>query len=150
MTNFEKYKDEILAGINNSDLLVPRKDGSLMLCDGFSCQQCVIYSMTDIEGVKRHLCTCRLVKWLYEEYKEPAPKLTLEEHSFCVVAHSGYIARDKNGILSIFCISPERKASVWESLDHVFKCIDPKYFPFITWEREPWSISDLLKLEVEK
>ena len=141
MTNFEKYRDKLMA-ISIEGHRVALVKQQPVDCHNISCTACDLYCEVP--------CDVERLKWLCAEYKEPAPKLTLEERSFCVVSHSGYIARDKNGILSIFCMLPERKAKVWESPDHVFKCIDSKYFSFITWENGPWSIPDLLKLEVEK
>lgn len=106
MTNFEKYKDEIL-----------------------------------------DLSRCRnaLIKWLYAKAK---PTLTAKERAFCEIVSEGCIARDKDGELYAYLGTPIKEEVQWSA---EYDCLDlnNEYFSFITWEDEkPWSIEELLKLEV--
>ena len=62
MTNFEYYKDKILA-ISERDGIAMNSDGELVLCGSISCNDC---SFCDIDG----RCDKNLFKWLYSEYGE--------------------------------------------------------------------------------
>lgn len=63
MTNFEKYKDEILKIIANSDYeIVAVKNGIPVLCDDIECDDCDI---RDKSG--NGACVSDLIKWLYKD-----------------------------------------------------------------------------------
>lgn len=63
MTNFEKYKDEILKIIANSDYeMVAVKNGAPVPCDDIECGGCDIRDKS-----KNGACVSNLVKWLYED-----------------------------------------------------------------------------------
>ena len=81
MTNFEKWKDEILK-IKHEDYEVAVKDGVPKPCVGI-CNQC------EFEGERP--CIANFVDWLLAEYQEPAPKLTRREREFleCFSCSSG-------------------------------------------------------------
>lgn len=59
MTNFEKYKDEILKIATESNSNPAKKDGVLVTCKGLSCAVC------DFNGVGK--CRENRFKWLYED-----------------------------------------------------------------------------------
>ena len=141
MTNFEKYKDEILHHIDEYDELPGIKDGVIIQCGSASCCCNCKFSGDDD-------CNALFVAWLYQEYKEPTPKLTPKERAFCEITKVGYIARNKFGSLYSFFVKPTREGEDWCS-DSNYRLISAEYFQFIKWEAEPWSIKDLLKLEVE-
>ena len=63
MTNFEKYKDEILKIIANSDYeIVAVKNGAPVPCDDIECGGCDIRDKSE-----NGACASNLIKWLYED-----------------------------------------------------------------------------------
>ncbi len=139
MTNFERYKDEIL-NIAKIGLVKITKSGEITTCSG-KCNDCILYP----EEVKE--CRNELIEWLYAEVK---PNLTAKERAFCEIVNEGYIARDKDGELYIYANEPPKRKEQWCS-DVDFIPLNNEYFSFIIWEDEkPWSIEELLKLEVEE
>ena len=150
MTNFEYYKEEILNIINeNEDFgLLNNKPTP---CVHIGCEEC------DLDQGR---CSKDVFKWLYAEHKEQ-PKLTKKERQFCELVETGWITRDRDGKLGFRTLKPSKGISYWNVDDHehpdyiympiyhkpIFEC----NFSFITWDdAEPWSIEDLLKLEVEE
>lgn len=87
MTNFEKYKDEILEMAREGHSLA-KKAGKLTECSKIRCADCDFV----------HNCRAKFIKWLYAE---PAPTLTKRERTFCEIMGEGYIARDEDGTLFI-------------------------------------------------
>lgn len=131
MTNFEKWKDEILK-IKHEDYEVAVKDGVPKPCVGI-CNQC------EFEGGSP--CIAKYVDWLIAEYQESAPKLTKREREFleCFLNTSRRtISREvTSGLLRI---------------GYSGNCYDrlkEDIFQFIK-KGECWFFDDLLKLEVEK
>lgn len=59
MTNFEKYKDEILKIAIESNSTPAKKDGVVVACAGLACTKC------DFDGVGK--CRENRFKWLYED-----------------------------------------------------------------------------------
>lgn len=59
MTNFEKYKDEILRIATESNSNPAKKDGVVVTCEGLACTKC------DFGGVGK--CRENRFKWLYED-----------------------------------------------------------------------------------
>ena len=144
MTNFEKYREEILKITKNgAHFAVPKKAQVPIACTCLSCVDCLFNGC----------CHPKKIRWLYEEAVEPAPTLTVKERGFCEIARSGCIARDKNGSLWVFDVTPSKvynDATWWGSAGGRCKQLDGEAFPFITWESDKaWSIEELLKLEVE-
>lgn len=65
MTNFEKYKDEILEIIaNNQRVALKKGEHTLRVCEGFSCVNCVF------NYPQSHNCNTNFANWLYDEYEE--------------------------------------------------------------------------------
>ena len=149
MTNFEFYESEILGIISGGkDLgVINDKPGA---CSYHSCDECKF---------KRTQCSKEVIKWLYEEHEE-TPKLTKKERLFCELVESGWIARDRRGHLYFFedyIREPYKGENVWRHDAITYFLADEETnlfhvpFTFIKWEDEkPWSIEDLLKLEVEE
>ena len=136
MTNFEKYKDEILPLAKNNRAFAFHIN-KITDCELSGCKNCIFTGT----------CIVNRIKWLYEEYQEPAPKLTAEEYAFCKIATNGYIARNERGSLYIYSEKPVQNISGWGAPN--WKELNRDYFQFITWESgKAWSINDLLKLEV--
>lgn len=143
MTNFEKYKDEIIKIFYEKGAPIAREKntGRIVCCGDIDCVQCQF-----LHGD----CVVNMFEWMLKEYQEPVPKLTKKERAFCEIVRHGYIARDKNGELYLYNNSPFHAETVWRtSYGHCMKlCLD--FFLFITWESDKaWGINELLALEVE-
>lgn len=145
MTNFEYFKDEIKAvGFN----FAMNECGELVSCNSYiDCDDCRFN--------KNGFCTHHKIKWLYEEHKEQ-PKLTKNERKLCgLLRPYNYIARDKLGGVFVYAIKPSKneETCIWDDKPHALFSVSPFTdcnFSFIKWEDdEPWSVVDLLKLEVE-
>lgn len=84
------------------------------------------------------------------EQEKPAPKLTAKERAFCEVVNGGYITRDADNSITCFYHKPRKKDGVWWHPHSGYRNLNEEFFPFIKWEdKKPWSIKDLLALEVE-
>lgn len=142
MTNFEKYKDEILGISRSQAIAINKRRNAPEKCSYSVCSECLLH-----EGKS---CNQKAIfQWLYSEYQEPAPKLTAEEYAFCKIATNGYIARNERGSLYIYGGKPVQNISGWRALN--WKELNRDYFQFITWESgKAWSINELLELEVEE
>ena len=149
MTNGEYNKDKILEMCDTDVRIAIGKDGEIQSCKEIGCRKCVLFDSS-------LSCQNTRIKWLYEERKEDLPKLTKQEHGFCVAVGEGYIARDKNKKLFYYHRKPIKYDKGWSVVDlfrrwYEVKVVSPHLkFDFIKWEdEEPWSVEDLLKLEVE-
>lgn len=60
MTNFEKYKDEILAIINKEENIA-MANGILQECRDLNCNDCDF-------GKSSGDCDCNMMRWLYKEF----------------------------------------------------------------------------------
>ena len=131
MTNFEKWKDEILK-INHDGYDVAVKDGVPKPCVGI-CDQC------EFEGGSP--CIAKFVDWLLAEYKEPAPKLTRREREFLdCFTHPTFFKEIYRKSYGLYMGNFVKGDGVSISND---------MFPFIK-QGETWAFADLLKLEVEE
>lgn len=141
MTNFEKYKDEILALTEKGKIFALLDDNKIYACSKVDdCSRCKF-------SKSENGCLVETMKWLYQEAR---PTLTTKERGFCEIIGQGYIARDKDSNLHFFKKSPNKKKGYWDTLIGEILQINNTHFPFITHEdTEPWSIEDLLNLEVE-
>lgn len=152
MTNFEKYMNTIVS-IRNQDstdvaVAMDIRTGALKRCSEVGCEYCKFnwrYS------ANRH-CEANLVNWLFEKYQEPVPKLTNTERGYCEIVQRGYIARSENDVIKHYLSVPEKDRGFWLTYDNNYSMpLDRNSFLFIKWDDEkPWSIEDLLKLEVEE
>lgn len=142
MTNFEKYKDEILEISRTQAIAINKRRNAPEKCSYSVCSECLLHEGT--------YCNQRAIfQWLYSEYQESAPKLTAEEYAFCKIATNGYIARNERGSLHIYSEKPVQNISGWRTLN--WKELNRDYFQFITWESgKAWGINELLELEVEE
>ncbi|MFR1698778.1 MAG: hypothetical protein ACLSU9_10940 [Anaerovoracaceae bacterium] len=138
MTNFEKYKDEILE-IDRKGYPLAKKSGKLTECRKIRCADCDF----------KHDCRTNFIKWLCAE---AAPTLTKRERIFCEIMGEGYIARDEDGTLFYSQNKrPYKEYRTWGIGSSNYATLRSDIFKFITWEdEEPWAVEDLLKLEVEE
>jgi hypothetical protein len=117
------------------------------------CIKCDFYNKN-----KKELCSISFIKWLMAEYEPPKPKLTKRERALCEAFKSGWICKDADSDLGWFKYKPIKVATYWD-YDHdmiadwiSMSCLPAinELFQFISWsDEEPWSIEDLLELEVE-
>lgn len=150
MKNFEKFEKEIMriASCGSSVAVVK---GVPQHCNKTDCKDC------DFHGCRS--CVHRRFQWFYEEYKE-RPKLTKKERKFCELLEGKdiWMVRNKIGTLYIYTIRPVKGCDDWSASGYfctvryygIFDVLETE-FKFIQWEdEEPWSIENLLKLEVEE
>ena len=83
MTNFEKWKEEILK-ISEEEELIAVRNNTPIGCNSISCGEC---DFTPVES-----CILSRMEWLYREYREPIA-LTQKEYNFCKFLGSGYLSR---------------------------------------------------------
>ena len=149
MKNFEKFEKEIME-IVNSNHCVAVVNGKPKSCHKVNCKNC------DINGTGN--CTIRRYHWFCAEYIEKL-KLNKYERALCEALQKGWIARDKtDGFWYLYDNKPKKYEYVWRSIGRTITqqirmaSASPEIkFDFIKWEdEEPWSIEDLLKLEVER
>lgn len=98
MTNFERYRNEILEISKNGDrVAVDRRTKKVQSCSDVTCWNCVFYN-GDAP------CSAPLMLWLYEEYQEPSidwSKVAVDTK--VLVSNSGnywckrYFAKRKDG-----------------------------------------------------
>lgn len=143
MNKLEKYFEE-LKNIRGTVAIVNDEPKE---CVEIECLKC----KRDVTGGCSHKI---LIEWLAEEYVEK-PELTLNEHKLCQVLKNGWLARDKFNGLIFHVKKPLTKDDIeWIPSGSVFKISDLMFedakFKFIKWEdKEPWSVENLLKLEIE-
>lgn len=154
MTNFEKYRDDVIALIQNYDGLPALVKGKPHYCMIDVCRRC------DLHGRDDHCCPKGFVEWLYKEYVEVL-KLTKREHLLCEAIAHGWIARDADGDLYYYEEKPYKVSitlcDYWDTKNYNGRTCNlgeigfQEALHFIKWEdAEPWSIEKLLKLEVEE
>ena len=143
-TNFEFYKDKILNEFIKEYQM-----------------HCFALAMEIVTGVEFHIgCECGkcsscekiVFEWLYAEHIEQ-PKLTKRERAFCEAVQVGWIARDECGGLYFYEEAPTKHGILWSSNSGIYELPETiwELFSFAKWEDEkPWSVEDLLKLEVEE
>ena len=150
MTNFEYYKDEILKRYDQGLEDLAMKNGKFDDCSNVLCKLC---NFSSDNYNSDHCCTFNMLHWLYQEHRVK-PKLTQREFLLCKLIEKGWVARDKSGFLYIYENKPQKVVSDWHDTGAIQVIREEFYrvsFNFIKWEdTEPWSIKELLKLEVEE
>lgn len=153
MKNFEYWEEEILKFMdNNKDASIAVVNDKLHNCASTRCCDCLFVGGN---------CSIGIIRWLYAEHIEK-PKLTQKERAFCELVETGWIARDASGYLFHCNLKPvkqDKNSLCYTSPDDSWEISltyneNPKIkgvvFDFINWEdEEPWSVEELLKLEVE-
>ena len=143
-TNFEFYKDTILEIIGNR-MEIATVNNRPVPCEETNCDAC---------GFRNGCGECDIVQWLYAEHVEH-PKLTKRERAFCEAVQTGWIARDCDVVLCYFDSKPNLQTGVWSSEGGCYVNLEvfglQHSFMFISdLAANPWSVEDLLKLEVEE
>ncbi len=143
MTNFEKYKEELLKGKDAID----KRTNKPEYCWMISCDDCKLEA-----NLTKRDCTPALVEWGLKEAEEI--ELTERQKAFCQMVRTGWLAADKDGNLFYYEDKPpirsESYEGIWATNGKMAKAkpiylndMFPK-FPFITWESGCFSIEELL------
>ena len=156
MNNYEFHKDAIEAFFREELSFAMTKREVVTTCNTIGCEQC-IFSKYNNPDTYDLTCGDRKMMWALKEHVEK-PALNKYERAFCEALQIGWIARNRvNGRVSIFTKKPTREASgYWYikdgncfAISHFAAFNHELKFDFIQWENEePWSIEELLKLEV--
>lgn len=154
MTNYEFYKEEIEMRYRNGESFALTKQGCVVNCSSIDCSVCM-FSASCNPDTYNLLCGDRKMVWAVQEHIEK-PKLTNREKQFCELF--GYkdvwFARDRTGELFMYVSEfPYRSndGECWYTEGSMMQMdiFGDVLFSFIKWEdEEPWSIEELLKLEV--
>ena len=149
-TNFEFYVEALIETLSAED---PKK------CSARTAQVALGMEEAGPNTCSRRACAncwAGILETLKQEHIEQ-PKLTKRERAFCEAVQTGWLARDYSGNLAWRDNKPEKvhethdkywlgNGSIGVWVHALFK---EDGFGFIQWEDEkPWSIEDLLKLEV--
>jgi hypothetical protein len=155
MTNYEFYKEEIEMRYRNTTSFAVTKRGCIIDCKNISCDDCIF---SNFNNSQNHWLNCgdRKMMWAVQERVEP-PKLTKQERKFCELLEEKdiWFARQRNMTMpTIFIYKPYKTTTCWHG-NTIESCELRKHcnarFEFIKWEdEEPWSVAELLKLEVEE
>lgn len=146
MKNFEFWEKEIreICDNGNSCGLVKGKPVS---CDDIMCSQC------DLGDVN---CDGQFVSWLYKEHVEK-PKIDKRTKMFFDAIETGWVARDKGGVLCLYTTIPRKGNSHWYSsyysINNQLLCLNGILgfitLDFVKWEDDkPWKVEDIRNLEV--
>jgi hypothetical protein len=150
MKNFEKFETEIMRIVREGHNIAIQ-NGFPVRCENIFCIKC------DFNGIGGQ-CRDKRREWMESEYKEH-PKLNKFEKALCESLQKGWFARDKaDNFWYLYDHKPKKDKDVWRSIGKTItqqiRMVDasPKIkFDFIKWEdEEPWSVAELLKLEVEE
>lgn len=148
MTNFEKYKDEILK-LNMCDYMVTL-NGEIFQCaevkDNCDADNCIF-------NMLKHCDVDSKREWLFDEFEI---SLTMSEIIFIQrIKGDGWLARDKDGSLYLYLEKVTKGRTKWcirDGIDvRVCVQLNEDYFKFIRWEdSEPVSLSYIKKHYINK
>lgn len=148
MKNKEKHAKEIVElACNGKNIAVDKRTGKVDSCDCIACGNCSFY--------EKHGCNKRRREWAESEYVE-LPVISKSDRVFLEYVKEEYkcIARDKNGKLFLYRLTPYKEEGVLNWIGRNCSCLHLKYnvdFPMVKWsDDKPWLIEDLKKLEVVK
>lgn len=138
MKNWEFHEEEV----KEYGFTFGMKNNKIYSCRELYCTECAFYT----PGC---LCTNSVMKWLYEEHKEPVV-LTDDEKALCKLLGRGWIARDKDDSLYQYENKPRRKSDQkWLVCDGLYNDLSLRLnrifpqckFEFVKWEdEEPWEV----------
>lgn len=142
MTNMEFYKDEIEEIIDEGYDVAITTDGVPVKCHiSLYCNECMF---------SKRCTNNNLIKWLMSEHKDK-PTITARERHLLEFVETGWIAKDSNGDVWWFEEQPRKVTAMWDtsgSSCHITGLVKDA-LTFIEWDdKEPWSVEELLKLEV--
>lgn len=106
MTNFEKYREQLLNFISTNGVTPAREDGEFARCGDTSCTEC---------DFRDKNCTAKLIKWLYEDDDADCSPDASKPKGGCEGCHY-----EGNNILNMPCCHCERA---------IMDCFEPKKKP---------------------
>ena len=157
MRNYEFYKEEIEMRYRNGESFALTKQDCIASCKIIDCEECA-FSCCNNPQTRELRCGDRKLIWAMQEYIEK-PKLNKYERALCEAMQKGWVARDAvDGFWYMYDHEPTKCEQVWRTIGRTItqqmRLVDASpeiQFSFIKWEDEkPWSIEELLKLEVEE
>lgn len=148
MKNKEKYAKEIVElACDGNRIAIVRQTGGFRSCYETPCRECLFHSSNTEQ------CKEKVREWAESEYIEK-PVISEKDKAFLEYVKEEYkcIARDKNGKLFLYRLTPYKEERVLSWIGRDCSCLHLKYnvdFPMVKWsDEEPWLIEDLKKLEV--
>ncbi len=154
MTNIEKHAMKIL-DISIDGQMISLKNNEPISCDELECGKCDLCRQGCCHHTAEREYASYMRSWATTEYVEK-PKLTKKERQFCELVETGWIVRDRANNLWWYEDKPTKRDVVWGCItgDAIGQSALRNlgiHFDFVKWEgSEPWSVEDLLKLEVEE
>lgn len=146
MTNKEKFTKEIVDIVCKGEpFAIEKSTGLPVSCTTLICSECLF------DGASS--CRDSIEEWAESEYIEK-PVISKKDKAFLEYVKEEYkcIARDKNGELFLYRLTPYKEEGLLNWIGRNCSCLHLKYnvdFPMVKWEdSEPWLIEDLKKLEV--
>ena len=144
MTNFEKYKDEILKTVNlneNGVFGINKQTNEFKFCMYLDCENCLFY--------KRHVPCGRLkFDWLYKDYKKTIvlDDFTKELLTRLYTKGYRYIVKEASGEVRVYENKPHKSVLDWDSdFCYGYEISSVAEFDFLSWcDDEPTSIKKLL------
>lgn len=142
MKNKERYQKEIAC--NGDSIAIMKKSGRIVSCNEIECSLCLFHDSD---------CKEKIRYWAESEYIEK-PVISKKDKVFLEYVKEEYkcIARNKNGELFLYRLTPYKEEGVMNWIGRNCSCLHLKYnvdLPMVKWsDSEPWLIEDLKKLEV--
>ena len=103
MTNFEKYREQLLNFISTNGVTPAREDGEFTRCGDTNCTEC---------DFRDKNCTAKFIKWLYEDDGEDCSPDVSKPKGGCEGCHY-----EGSNILNMPCCHCERA---------IIDCFEPK------------------------
>lgn len=135
MTNFEKYKKEVLDIVSRNVSPIAVCEGRPRACDELSCNDCELYEVN---------CNCdsKFIRWLYKEYQEK-PKLSERAYHFLKSLPNNARIKRSGGLLYMN-VEESIVSTYYDYYD------DNGFMPLLPLELDLWyEVSEILKWEVE-
>ena len=144
MTNYEKYKDEIISFLKDKIGVNPAR-GSIFKCEDYVCEDECCHCLF-IKSVKP--CNQCVAEWLNAEVKEKK-EFTDDERDYArIIDKVKFYARDKGGFLYGYVEKPVKWIDTWRSYVGYYMLVNASTslsFSAIQWEDdEPTSRDEIL------
>ena len=146
MTNFEKYKDEILEVLKTTNRLAITRDNKIVPCFSIPCDECILY-------LKYKGCSEGWQKWADAEYVEPKVFTDAEKAIIKSCKNIKYAARDSDGGLYFYTSKPKFyiDGGFWSSIKGAMAQIltDEPFNAIKVEDEEPTSREEILGIKEE-
>lgn len=146
MTNFEKYKDEILEVLKTTNKPAITKDNKIVPCLGTPCDECILY-------LKYEGCSKGWEQWAKAKYIEPKVFTEAEKAVFKACKKLKYAAKDYGGDIYFYTDKPEydKESKMWEGPRYVsaYLLTDEPFNAIKVEDEEPTSREEILGIKEE-